>query len=322
MKRFLTSVLLLLPFSLLAQDPCSGVTITSVQYHPFTDTAIVVQLQNGGPGFFSYPGIVLINNNGDTLAKEDVNLFGIGTESTHILTVSPGVADPLDIFIGELELHTGFYDSLACSWPLNQSLCITENCADMVIGLQNWGGALVVGNFDWSVTDTAGVVLESGNMTMVDTLQFWYHTICAPPGQYIYTLEALTEPSGGGPYLTVSDNNGFGGPQLSAPLDWFNQTGTELAVPFFIHCANNNPNAVLEMSKHEFTIAYHEDGIVVSNLDGLRTLDIISIDGRKHSSLIPSGSSIKLPSDLSPGSYVLVGRYSDGSAMSRKVIRH
>ena len=321
MKRILLGLLALLPISTFAQDPCAGVTITSVRYHPFTDTAIVVQLVNSGPGLFSYPGFVLINDNGDTLAVEEVNFFGIGQESMHILPVNPSIADPLDIFTGDLELHTNFYDTLACSWPLNESLCVTESCADMVIGLQNWGGALVVGDFAWSVTDTAGNSIDSGNMTMVDSIQYWTHTICAPPGMYIYNMEALTEPSGGGPHITVSDSEGFYGPQIYAPLDWFNQTGTDLEVPFFLHCASTEPNSSTVLSRDEFGVSYQGDQIILTNINSFNSIEVLAINGETVSTLTSNSASAIVPNNLSSGTYIVVGTYPDGTKVSKKVIK-
>lgn len=321
MKRLFFGLLALVPSTLLAQGPCTDVTITSVQYHPFTDTAIVVHLVNNGAGLFSYPGFALINSNGDTLAVEDVNLFGIGQESMHILPINPGIADPLDIFQGDLELHTNFFDTLVCTWPLDQSLCVTEPCTDMVIGLQNWGGALVVGDFAWSVSDTLGNTIDSGVMTMVDSIQHWNHTICAPPGYYIYNMEALTPPSGGGPNITVSNNDGFYGPQLYAPLDWFNQSGTDLAVPFFEHCISSEPNSISTLSREVFEVSYQNDLIVLSNVNPFISLELIGLGGQTVSSIVANSSTVVLPTDIASGPYIVVGTYSDGSKVSKKVVK-
>lgn len=321
MKSVTLGLLTLIPTGLFAQDPCAGITITSVRYHPFTDTAIVVNLVNNGPGLFNYPGFVLINDNGDTLAVETVNFFGLGQESMHILPVNPGIADPLDIFSGDLELHTNFYDTLACTWPINESLCVSGSCSNMVIGLQNWGGALVVGDFAWSVTDTSGNSLDSGTMTMVDTVQHWTHTICAPPGMYIYNMEALTAPSGGGPHITVSDSEGFFGPQINAPLDWFNQTGTSLEVPFYLHCASSEPNSSPVLSRNVFDVRYQGEQIILSNISAFNSIELMTVNGEIVSTLTSNSTSTIIPNNLSSGTYIVVGTYSDGSKVSKKVIK-
>ena len=128
MKKAILFPILLFATVLFGQDPCDDLSFVSIQYSPFTDTIINVHVENAGAEIFSYPGFVLLAPNGDTLAKEMVNYFGIGAESVHSLDVRDGVHDPLTDFTGTLELHTGFYDVLACDWQLNQSLCADTPC--------------------------------------------------------------------------------------------------------------------------------------------------------------------------------------------------
>jgi hypothetical protein len=63
---------------LAAQNPCDLIGITDVRYDAFSDTAILVQVVNNSPEIFSYPGFILFDTEGDTLAREQVNFFGIG----------------------------------------------------------------------------------------------------------------------------------------------------------------------------------------------------------------------------------------------------
>ena len=81
MKRIFLLLGILTSLVAFGQDPCDDLLITSVQYSPFTDTVIVVQVENNSSSGFQYPGFVLISTNGDTVAKEQVDLFGIGQES-------------------------------------------------------------------------------------------------------------------------------------------------------------------------------------------------------------------------------------------------
>jgi len=71
----------------------------------------------------SYPGFILFNNNGDTIAKENVNYFclGFNTYQTHLLQIINNPVLPMN---GYIELHEGFYDSLVCSFnvTLNDTL--------------------------------------------------------------------------------------------------------------------------------------------------------------------------------------------------------
>ncbi len=57
-----------------AQGPCDALNLVSVGYSPFTDTVIVVSVENNNTTeIFDYPGFVLIDSNGDTVAQEIVN---------------------------------------------------------------------------------------------------------------------------------------------------------------------------------------------------------------------------------------------------------
>ncbi|MEZ5197354.1 MAG: hypothetical protein R2764_13435 [Bacteroidales bacterium] len=52
----------------------------------------------------------------DTVAKETVNYYGIGAYwQPHTLELNAPITLP---FAGYLELHTGFFSSLACSFPI------------------------------------------------------------------------------------------------------------------------------------------------------------------------------------------------------------
>ena len=70
---------------------------------------------NANLDIISYPGFVLLNDIGDTMAKEVVNYFGIGYfPQPHFLQVYQPISNP---FAGTIELHSMFYDSLICIFP-------------------------------------------------------------------------------------------------------------------------------------------------------------------------------------------------------------
>ena len=73
---------------------CDSLQIASVRWQAFTDTVIVVHVFNNSSTLFDYPNFVLFDENGDTLAVETVNFFGIANESYHILQVHQVVPCP------------------------------------------------------------------------------------------------------------------------------------------------------------------------------------------------------------------------------------
>lgn len=287
----------------LAQDPCDDLNFLSIQYSPFTDSVVVISVENNSSELFDYPGFVLINSNGDTVAKEVVNYFGIGSQSVHSLEVRAGVQDPLQNFVGQLQLFTGFFSDQACSWDLDQSLCASEPCDSLIIGFQNWGGALVLGDFAWSVLDSNDVVLESGTFNMDTQLQYWQHGLCLTPGAYRYALLALGEPSGGGPTMTASNSSWYSSALISQYFNWTESNVME--VPFFLHCMDaNSPNGIASSSAQpELLLLRQANWLSLQATTTIRRVELITVDGRSVGNFTCNSTQFQLPS-LPTGIYV------------------
>lgn len=107
--------MLLFPLFLMGQNlpQCDSLVI---QCCGFGNDTLTIQVANPTSELFDYPGFILFNSNMDTIAKETVNYFGIGTwPQQHILQV----VAPLELsFNGYLNLYSWFYDSLSCSFPV------------------------------------------------------------------------------------------------------------------------------------------------------------------------------------------------------------
>lgn len=123
---------------------CDSIIIHSCQPNA-TGEQIEVIVSNYSTNIMSYPGFVILSENGDTIALEEVNYFGIGFNQLHILNVINPPNLPMNI---TLELHTLFYDSLECSWnltlglnelaqPLFEHLHISPNPAKEWIEIKN-----------------------------------------------------------------------------------------------------------------------------------------------------------------------------------------
>ena len=321
MKNISLLCLLLFSLNAFAQDPCDGIEFQSISYNAFTDTAVIVHVTNNGPELFSYPGFILINNQGDTFAMEMVNFFGIGQESIHSLEIRPGVMDPADVFTGVLELHTGFYDSLWCSWPINQSFCPPEKCADLIIGMQNWGGALVIGDFEYFLDDTNGNTIETGVYTMIDTVQYWEDTLCVPIGEYTYTVNALGQPSGGGPVITVAQSGGFASPMITEYLDWYN--GATIEVPFHTQCETKEPNSIVRPYVSEtFSLVYRGNEVIINSISKISSLEVFDMRGQLMNQISAVNSSNVISTGLPLGAYVIRTRFQSGqTAMKKFMVR-
>ena len=97
---------------------CDSIILDSLQFDANMINYITIQATNlNNNDLVPYPGFILFNNNGDTIAKENVNYFGIGNfPQTHGMEIinSPSSL-PMN---GYIELHSNFYDSLRCTFQI------------------------------------------------------------------------------------------------------------------------------------------------------------------------------------------------------------
>jgi hypothetical protein len=221
------------------------------------------------------------------------------------LDVRTGIHDPLNNFEGRLELHTNFYDNLACSWDLDQSLCADEPCDSLILGFQNWGGALVVGDFQWRLEDENAAIVDSGSFTMTANNQYWFRGLCVEPGSYTYSLTALTSPSGGGPTLTVSNSTSFASPTMSTPLDWFNDPGAQIEFPFFEFCVQNPNSVERPVSENEIQVLRNGNDVVLQSKEVVKSAFVYSTNGRLVETLNPNSNRFQLLSGLQNGIYLI-----------------
>ena len=72
---------------LIAQTNCDSLEINCCDFQLLGNDTISLSAQNNAQNeIFDYPGFLILANNGDTIAKETVNYFGIGSgEQTHYL---------------------------------------------------------------------------------------------------------------------------------------------------------------------------------------------------------------------------------------------
>jgi hypothetical protein len=205
-KIFTFSILLLLAittqFTTAKADPCDSLELVYLGFNPFNPDEIIVYVHNTNINeIFDYPGFKLVNANGDTVASETVNFFGIAGYSAHKLTAALDNYVPGTVFNGTLLLYTGFYDSLVCTFPVSQVLIPSSGCTDFIVYTLNqwWAMDQVV---HWTVVDETGSEVVSG---IHDYLNFdaseYTDTVCLENGCYHLVIESedtLTAPCDAG----------------------------------------------------------------------------------------------------------------------------
>ena len=129
MSRIVFSLVVIMSFSLnnrMYTQPftCDSILITNFDYTPDSLNRISLFAANANMDIISYPGFVVLNHLGDTMAKETVNYFGIGFfPQQHFLEVYQPITNP---FAGTIELHSWFYDSLRCVFPFTLDTTLSK----------------------------------------------------------------------------------------------------------------------------------------------------------------------------------------------------
>jgi len=129
-RKIFTITSALLVSGLVAQVPgaCDSVSVECCNFY-LTTNQLSVQVSNNSSYLFPYPGFILFNKDGDTIAKETVNYYGIGIyPQEHVLEYP----EPPDLpFEGFLELFVDFYAAKACTFPIQ----IDDTVSTLVTGI-------------------------------------------------------------------------------------------------------------------------------------------------------------------------------------------
>lgn len=138
MKRIFSCFLFLLPFFAKAQNlpQCDSLIITCCTFDSIWPNTITLYADNPSSELFPYPGFVLLDANMDTIAKETVVYFGIGTgPQPHTMNI----VAPLNLpFTGYLDLYELFGQSLDCSFPFfiaDTATAVTETGPEATVNI-------------------------------------------------------------------------------------------------------------------------------------------------------------------------------------------
>jgi hypothetical protein len=185
---FLLAFLISSSIQLKAQTACDSLIIDCCNFDLLGNDSISLFATNLNNGeIFDYPGFILLDQNGDTLAIETVNYFGIGQGGqTHVLQVQNPIIFP---FTGTLELWGGFYDTLYCSYPISfLHLELNEKTTELMIFPNPSNETIYIGAepFDsWEIIDLMGSLVKKG-----DESATWITISDLKSGSYLLKLKA------------------------------------------------------------------------------------------------------------------------------------
>ena len=307
-----------------AQSPCDSLYIQNVQYSATNSDIIAITVLNENTGWwFNYPGFILYDQNGDTLAQETVDFFGIGTGvQVHHLVVNSNAQIPSGSFPATIELYTGFGDSLMCTWQQSVELCPTDSCIQAEIYLVNLD-TLEAGTVYWSLYDTLGVVSLSGSITMDLIDHTHFDTVCLPPGYYELYLSPFSD-------IWIDDSYVLG---ITASYSQSIGTNTaqqndpspeSLAFNWYEACIDGT-NAIEELNGATFNVIQNNGLLIISstNNSALGDLQLMDLQGRILQEDQSNNSSTTLNiSSLSSGIYLLLNRTVKNELFIQKIFLH
>ncbi|MFZ1687840.1 MAG: hypothetical protein WAU70_10485 [Flavobacteriales bacterium] len=281
---------------------CDSLVIYSILYGAFNDSTIEVVVSNPSSVLFDYPGFILFDGNGDTLAIETVDYFGIGTgPQVHTLVIHPDATFPAGVFTGTLELWTSFTTDLACNFPVTLDLCPPGPCQNVVVSIGNMGGALVVSGFTWTITDSLGTTVGTGVLQLGNS-QSDTANICLPPGNYTLTM-VQPNITGGQLFYGVGDALGA---VIQEPFIQGGATN-ELPFPFYPLCIDAGTSIAPLGNDPGMLIVLDNGSLNVTAKTDLGLLRLHDAQGRIVLEQRVAGNSARIDvQHLASGCYLLV----------------
>ncbi|MDA9775529.1 T9SS type A sorting domain-containing protein [Algibacter sp.] len=194
-----------------ANAQCEEVSVLGVHVNPFNMNELILHAFNASESeFFSYPGWRLYDASGVLIAEEEVNFFGFMEHGIHSLNIIEPLDYSVQSFEGTLELWTGFYDVLECTyelevfpWRVDEAISEPYGCIPVGITIQvssDEGLSLEI-----SLTDSDAIsVLEQTQTLEAGSFVFFLGTTCLEQGQCYYLSIDSGSDSGSIQYL-ISD---------------------------------------------------------------------------------------------------------------------
>ena len=186
-----------------ANAQCEDVTVLGVHVNPFNMNELILHAFNASESeFFSYPGWRLYDASGVLIAEEEVNFFGFMEHGIHSLNIIEPLDYSVQSFEGTLELWTGFYDVLECSydlevfpWRVDEAISEPYGCIPVGITIQ--------------VSSDEGLSLEI-SLTDSDAISVFEQTHTLEAGSFVFSLGATCLEQGQCYYLSINSGSDSG----------------------------------------------------------------------------------------------------------------
>lgn len=286
MKRLLTLFFLFTLNYSFAQ--CDSIKLSRFSVDAFSDTAIAFDVSYNGNIQYNYPSYKAINNFGDTLAKSQVSTFILTNGYREKLTIVDGAQMPIN-FTGKVLVYSNFEDSLQCILNVDENLCsFTDSCNLIAISMDNFGGAMVDGEFDFRVLDEQNNNLHSGSFVLSNTSQTSTDIVCLKPGKYSIELDS-SEYLGGQVFINTK----------TLPEEFYNNSyqylykKTSIELQIFPLCKAET-NSIIAEKTEDLKFYFSNGNLNLRAQTKINQINIYSLQGR----LVYSKASPTFPLNL------------------------
>ncbi len=291
---------------------CDSLDIISVTWGVLSTDRIVVTAANASSDLFDYPGFVLLELDGDTIAKEAVNFFGIGTNpQEHLLDVVDGAEIDGNTLDARLHLWSNSYSEFECEFDGTWELCPSVECWMSSPFVVNMGNAIVGADIPYSIENSDGLTMATGTFELTQNQQSDYEPgICLPPDAYTLVLEQIT-PVGGQLYYGITADM----MHFQQVQECYLQGSAVNILPFsvFAACIDSDNAVPATSSGTTIEIRQDENGLLVVAPSGSRigAYQLLDLEGRMvgEGNLNSDRGQIRL-SGLAHGVYIFRGAWS------------
>jgi hypothetical protein len=273
---------------------CEYLSILSVNVNAFDEGRLTIHAQNIGEDIFSYPGFRIYNEDDELIAQENVEFFGISSDSYHNINHMLPMVIPDYAYDLRIELWTNFYSDLACTISGVFTLLPSEICAMSTFGIIAMTNEPVQETLSASLIDFEGMQVLDVTAEFGQGLNSYFSEVCLAPGcytAYITSNNALVSNSYqtfissiayGTGYSELHEENGTA-IQFSASV-WSDCSVNDIQEP-----ANSLPWAFPNPFSHELRFSGMPPNTRIELLDATGKMILTTTESKISTDLLPSG---------------------------------
>ena len=170
-----------------AQTLCDSVLLDPVHVDPLNPGLIGIHVTNNSSGLFGYPGFRVYYND-ELVGEEEVDFFGIGPWSIHSVPHTMQDIVPGQEYDITIELWTGFYNEMVCSFEESSVLIPTDECHIVNFWATQLGDKQIMGPIIMELMDSDGNIVYTAFHEFSPDSPFFTEELCLDPGCYTGTF--------------------------------------------------------------------------------------------------------------------------------------